>query len=88
MLVHKYELFKIESTKAITSMYTRFIDIINNLKNMDKVYIDDDLCRKILRSLPQNWDSKVTAIQEARYLSTLKVKELVGSLMIYEIDIN
>ena len=51
MLVHKYELFKIESTESITGMYTRFTDIVNNLKNLDKVYTDADLCRKILRSL-------------------------------------
>ena len=51
MLVHKYELFKIEPKKTITSMYTRFTDIVNNLKHLGKVYTDDDLCRKILRSL-------------------------------------
>ena len=44
--------------------------------------------QKILRSLPRTWDSKVTAIQEARDLSTLKVEELVGSLMTYEIGLN
>ena len=55
MLAHKYELFKMDPTKIITSIYTRFIDIINNLKNLGKVYTDGDLCRKILRSLSQNW---------------------------------
>ena len=62
-------------------MYTRFTDIVNNLKNLSKVYTDADLCRKILRSLLRTWDSKVTAIQEARDLSTLKVEELIGSLI-------
>ena len=62
MFIHKYELFKLKPTEIITSMYTRFTDIVNNLKNLGKVYIDADLCRKILRSLFQTWDSKVTAI--------------------------
>ena len=34
MLVHKYELFKIEPTETITSIYIRFTDIVNNLKNI------------------------------------------------------
>ena len=51
MLVHKYGLFKMKPTKSIISMYTRFTDIVNNLKNLGKVYTDADLCRKILRSL-------------------------------------
>ena len=53
MLVHKYELFKMEPIESIAGMYTRFIDIVNNLKNLDKVYTKADLCRKILRSLFQ-----------------------------------
>ena len=87
MLVHKYELFKMEPTESIIGMYTRFTDIVNNLKNLGKVYTDADLCRKILRSLLQTQDFKVTAIQEARDLSILKVEELVGSLMTYEISL-
>ena len=88
MLVQKYEPFKIEPIETITSMYTRFNDIVNNLKNLGKVYTDDDLCRKILRSLLHTQDSKVTAIQKARDLSILKVKELVVSLMTYELGLN
>ena len=87
MLVHKYELFKMEPTESITGMYTRFTNIVNNLKNLGKVYIDADLYRNILRPLPQTWDSKVTAIQQARDLSTLKVEELIGSLITYEINL-
>ena len=30
ILVHKYELFKIEQNETISSVYTRFTDIINN----------------------------------------------------------
>ena len=51
MLVHKYELFKMEPTEAIIGMYTRFTDIVNNLKNLSKVYTDANLCKKILRLL-------------------------------------
>ena len=87
MLIHKYELFKMEPMESITSMYTRFTDTVNNLKNLCKVYTNTDLCRKILRSLSQTWDSKVTSIQEARDLSILKVEELVGSLMTYKISL-
>ena len=79
MLVHKYELFRMESNESITDMFTRFTDIINNLKNLEKLYTDSDLCKKILRSLLQTWDSKVTAILEAKDLSSLKVEELIRS---------
>ena len=46
MLVHKYELFKIEPNESISGMFIRFTDIINNLKNLGRAYTDDELCRK------------------------------------------
>ncbi|KAL6321698.1 hypothetical protein AAG906_031207 [Vitis piasezkii] len=43
---------------------------------------------KILRSLPKKWETKVTAIQEAKDLTKLSLEELIGSLMTYEINLN
>ena len=88
MLVHKYELFRMESNETIIDMFIRFTNIINNLKNLEKLYTDSDLCRKFLRSLPRTWESKVTAILEAKDLSSLKVEELIGSLMTHEISLS
>ena len=51
MLVHKYELFKMEHDELTTEIFTHFMDIINGLKSPDKSYSNSDLVRKILRSL-------------------------------------
>ena len=79
MLVHKYELFKIEPHETINNMFTRFIKIINELKSLGKDYANSDLVCKILRSLPKAWEAKVTAIQEAKDLSKLALEELIKS---------
>ena len=52
MFIHKYELFKIEPSKSITNIFTRFTDIINGLNNLGKDYINSELVCKIFRSLP------------------------------------
>ncbi|MGV8065638.1 hypothetical protein PJP13_29860, partial [Mycobacterium kansasii] len=44
------------------------------------------ICAKILRSLPERFNSKVTAIQELRDTDTMKVEELVSSLQTYELN--
>ena len=62
MLVHKYELFKIEHDESITEIFIRFTDIINDLKYLGKSYSNSDLVRKIFRSLPKTQEVKVTAI--------------------------
>ena len=85
ILVHKYELFKIETNKIIFEMFTRFIDIINVLKSLSKLYTNVEMVRKILRCLPRSWGPKVTAIEEAKDLPKMGLDELLGSLMTHEI---
>ena len=85
MLVHDYEMFKMEVDESIPSMFTRFTNIINSLRSLRKSYTNGEMVRKILRSLPKGWQPKVTAIQEAKDLNILELDELMGSLMTHEI---
>ncbi|GAV78475.1 UBN2 domain-containing protein, partial [Cephalotus follicularis] len=84
MLVHEYELFVMHNDECISDMFTRFTTIINSLKNLRKSYSNQELVRKILRCLSKNWTPKVTAIEEAKDLSTLPLEQLLGSLMTHE----
>ena len=71
MLVHKYELFRIKLNESIADMFTHFMDIINDLKSLEKLYSNNELMRKIFRYLLRSWKAKVTAIQEAKDLNIL-----------------
>ena len=62
MLLHKYELFKMESNESITKIFTYFSDIINDLKSIGKPYINSELVQKIIKSLFRAWEVKVTVI--------------------------
>ena len=46
---------------------------------------DSKIVRKILRSLPESFCAKVTAIEESKDLDDIKVQELIGSLQTYEL---
>ena len=49
------------------------------------MYSSFDVVKKILWSLPRSWEAKVTAIQEAKDLNTLPLKELLDWLMAHEL---
>ncbi|MQL95273.1 hypothetical protein Taro_027935 [Colocasia esculenta] len=87
MLVSEYEMFKMKIEETILDMFARFMLIINGLKGLKKEYSESDLVRKILRSLPSSWHSKATVIEDSKDLSTMKLDELIGSLMTYEINL-
>ncbi|GAV57219.1 zf-CCHC domain-containing protein/UBN2 domain-containing protein [Cephalotus follicularis] len=84
MLDHEYELFLMHDNESISDMFTRFTTIINSLKNLGKSYSNQELVRKILRCLLKSWTPKVTAIEEAKDLSTLLLEQLLGFLMAHE----
>ena len=43
--------------------------------------------RKILRSLPESFRAKVTAIEESKDVDDIKFQELIGSLQTYELSL-
>jgi len=88
MLVHQYELFKMKDDETIEEMYSRFQTLVSGLQILKKSYVASDHVSKILRSLPTRWRPKVTAIEEAKDLSTLSVEDLVSSLKFHEISLN
>ena len=88
MLVHQYELFKMQPGETIKEMFTRFTDITNNLKSLGKTYTNEEMVRKVLRCLPKSkWGPKVTAIEEAQDLKTLAMDDLLGKLLTHEIHL-
>ncbi|GKV46223.1 hypothetical protein SLEP1_g53222 [Rubroshorea leprosula] len=86
-LIYMYELFKMKPEESIQDMYTRLNDIVTNLKALGKVYLSQEVVRKVLRSLPKNWEAKLTTIEESKDLNTLKLEDLIGKLMTYEIEV-
>ena len=84
MLIYEYELFHMKEDENIDEMFERLSVIINNLGVLGKSYTDEELVRKVLRSLKKPWLSKISAIQEGHDISTLTYDELRGNLIAYE----
>ncbi|GAV82956.1 LOW QUALITY PROTEIN: zf-CCHC domain-containing protein/UBN2 domain-containing protein, partial [Cephalotus follicularis] len=58
-----YELFKMQLNESIKNLYNRLLDITNGLLGL-KVFGKDELVRKLLGCLNDEWEPKVTAIEE------------------------
>ena len=76
-----------KDNETIVEMITRFTDLVNGLEALGKTYEESEKVMKILRSLPSKRHTKVTAVQEAKYLTKLPLEELIESLMTYEINL-
>ena len=84
-LMRKYKLFEMGDKETLMKLYTCFTHITNELKSLGKSFTIEELVKKILRFLPQSWEAKVTAIQEAKDLNKISLDELIGNLQTYEL---
>jgi len=88
LLTTKFENLKMLEDESIQDYHLNIIDIANSFESLGEKISDEKLVRKILKSLPKKFDMKVTAIEKAQNISSLKVDELIGSLQNFEITIN
>jgi len=64
------------------------LDIVNAFDSLGEKISEEKLVRKNLKSLPKKFYMKVTTIEEAQDISSMKVDELIGSLQNFEITVN
>jgi len=88
MLIHQYELFMMKDDETIDAMHSRFQTLVYGLQILKKSYVASDHVSKILRSLLARWRIKVIAIDEAKDLRNLSVKDLISSLKVHEITLD
>ena len=60
----EYENLKMHSDESITSFFLRVDDVVNRMKNMGETITESTLVEKILRSLTEKFESKVSALEE------------------------
>ena len=86
-LSQEYELFRMQPRESILDLQKRFVHLTNHLKALGKVFTNDELNLKVLRSLNREWQPKVTAISEKKNLSKMSSATLFGKLQEHEIEL-
>ena len=74
------------TNETISKMYSHFTNIVASLGNFGQQIKMKSKIWKILSFLSKNWEAKRTAIEEAQNLETLTIEELIGSLLVYEVE--
>ena len=62
-------------------------DIVNSTFNLGETIPEPKIVRKVLRSLPERFHAKITAIKELKDIDKIPFTELVGNLQTYELGL-
>ncbi|XP_022867631.1 uncharacterized protein LOC111387312 [Olea europaea var. sylvestris] len=88
MLASRFEEVRMKDDETFDEFYAKLNDIVNSSFNLGERIPETKIVRKVLRSLPERFRPKVTAIEESKDLDEIKIEELVGSLQTYELTLS
>ncbi|KAL3640361.1 hypothetical protein CASFOL_015329 [Castilleja foliolosa] len=86
VLSTQFETIRMEENELINDYAMRLQEISGEMTELGENVTNERLVGKLLRSITRKFDTKITAIEEARDTSTLPYEELVGSLNTYEME--
>ncbi|KAA0066255.1 gag-pol polyprotein [Cucumis melo var. makuwa] len=84
LITSKFEALRMIEEESVSDNNKRVLEIANESLLIGEKILDSKIVRKVLRSSPRKFDMKVTAIEEAHDITTLRLDELFGSLLTFE----
>ena len=76
-----------EEDDSFEEFYAKLKDIVNSDFNFRETIPEPKIMRKVLRSLPERFYAKITAIDKSKDIDKIPLTELVGNLQTYDLGL-
>ena len=76
-----------EEDESFDDFYAKLKDIVNSAFNLRETIPEPKIVRKVLRSLPERFHAKITAIEKSKGIDKIPLTELVGNLQTYDLGL-
>ncbi|XP_075478934.1 uncharacterized protein LOC142519793 [Primulina tabacum] len=88
MVTSKFEMMRMEESENILEYDRRLRKIANETFSLGDPVSDERLVSKVLRSLPERFNIKICAIDEAKDTTQMALEDLISSLRTFEMNID
>ena len=68
-----------EEDESFDEFYAKLNDIVNSAFNLRETISELKIVRKVLKSLPERFHSKITKIEKSKDIDKIPLTELVGN---------
>ena len=75
---------KMKQTKNIKDYADKLLSIINKVRLLRKEFSDDRIVQKKLVTMPEQYESKISSLEESKDLTNISLGELVNALQAQE----
>ena len=86
-LTTNFKEIKMEEDELFNEFYAKFKEIVNSTFNLEETISKPKIVRKVLRSLPERFHTKITTIEESKDIDKIPLTELVGNMQTYELSL-
>ena len=86
-LTTSFEEIKMEEDESFDEFYAKLKDIVNSAFNFGETIPKPKTMRKVLKSLPERFHAKITAIEESKDIDKIPLTDLVGNLQTYKLGL-
>ncbi|KAL3612663.1 hypothetical protein D5086_003683 [Populus alba] len=83
-LKKEFELMKMKDNESVKDYSGRLMDVVNQIRLLGKAFTDHKVVEKIMVSVPQKFEAKISAIEESCDLNNLTIAELTSKLHVQE----
>jgi hypothetical protein len=84
----KFEQLMMNEDETVSKYFLRVEELVNVMKGLGDKIEDVFLVQKILRSLPNRFNPRVSAIEELNDLKLFSIDQLLGTITAYEMRIS
>ncbi|XP_073290498.1 uncharacterized protein [Primulina huaijiensis] len=88
MLSSKFEIMRMEESENILEYDRRLREIANEAFSLGDPIFNERLVSKVLRSLPERFNIKICAIDEAKDTTQMALEDLISSLRTFEMNLD
>jgi len=86
-LTTSFEEIRMVEDELFDEFYAKVKVIVHLAFNLEEQILEPKIFRKILRSLPERFHAKITAIEESKDHDFIPLVELIGNLQTYELGL-
>ena len=86
-LTTSFKEIKMKEDESFDEFYAKLKDIVNSAFNLGETIHKPKIVRKMLKSLPERFHAKITAIKESKDIEKIPLTELVSNLQTYELGL-
>jgi len=83
-LGREFEMLRMKETETIKEYFDRLLIVINKIRLLRENFPDRRIVEKVLVSLPERFEAKISSLEDSRDLTKISLTELINSMQTQE----